>query len=119
MPTGISFAPRGTYVLHLNYEQIQNAINGIDQGEHRIQRLTREGEAGRIAGGRLLIGSSLVIGGSNRAITESDPRKRRNQEEELQETDAKELSAWVDCFDTFKRTFIPPTGGWRSRRQFP
>ncbi len=87
----------------IDYERVQNAVTGINEGKYRIQRLTPAGEEGRLVGdNRLLVGSSLIIGGSQRASSESDSRKRRNREEDLLEAYAKSQNAWVDDIDGFR-----------------
>lgn len=47
----------------INNEQVQNTANEVIQGTSRIKRLSRKGEQGRIDGGELLVGSSLIVGG--------------------------------------------------------
>ncbi len=86
----------------IDYEQVQNAVTGIFSREYRISRLDRKGEKGRIRGSRLLVGSSLIIGGSDSSVVGQDARKRRNREEDLLEAYAKSQNAWVDDIDSFR-----------------
>lgn len=89
----------------IDYEQVQNAVGRIVSGEYRIERLTLAGEEGRLVGNnRLLVGASLIVGRSGRAINESDPQKRRNQEEELLEAYARSQNAWIEDVDAYKRS---------------
>jgi len=74
----------------IDYEQVQNTVNGINAGTHRVEPLTRAGEECRLVGNnQLLVGASLIVGGRSRTNAKSDPRTRRNQEEELLEDSAK------------------------------
>lgn len=87
----------------INYEQVQNITADINEGKYRIQRLTPAGEQGRLVGdNRLLVGSSIVIGGSDSSVVGQDARKRRNYEEDLLEGFAKTQDAWVDDVDAFR-----------------
>ena len=69
----------------IDHEQVQNIVDGILSREYRISRLDRKGEKGRIRGSRLLLGSSLIIGGETRTGEKREARKQRNREEELLE----------------------------------
>lgn len=87
----------------IDHERVQNAVEQIFSGEYRIERLDREAEAGRLAGSRLLVGSSLIVGGETRADAKGSSQKRRNREEDLLESYAKSQDAWIDDIDAFKR----------------
>ncbi|HQZ83324.1 MAG TPA: hypothetical protein PLR83_08895 [Pyrinomonadaceae bacterium] len=87
----------------IDHERVQNTVSKILEGTSSIARLSGQGEQGRIDGGELLIGSSLIVGAETRTSRESDPQKRRNREEELLEAYAKSQNAWIDDIDAFKR----------------
>jgi hypothetical protein len=89
----------------IDYEQVQNAVNGVLSGTNSIQRLSRKGEQGRVDGGGLLVGSSLIVGGSPRTGQESGSQKERNRQEELLEAYAKDQNAWIDDIDDFKSQY--------------
>lgn len=86
----------------IDYERVQNAVDGVISGIYQVRRLDAEGEGGRIKGSRLLIGASLIIAGETRTSRESDPRKRRNKEEDLLEEYAKSQKAWIDDIEAFR-----------------
>ncbi len=79
----------------IDYEQVQATANRILSGEIGIKRLKGAGEQGRIDGGRLLVGSSLVVGGKTSPDEAGGSQKRRNREEELLEGYAKNQNAWI------------------------
>ena len=89
--------------MEIDHERVQNTVSKILEGTSSIARLSGQGEQGRIDGGELLVGSSLIVGAETRTSRESDPQKRRNREEELLEAYAKSQNAWIDDIDAFKR----------------
>ena len=88
----------------VNHEQVQDAVDAVASRVHRIVRLDARGETGRIGGGRLLIGASLIVGGKTRTGEDGGSRKARNEEEDLLEAYAKSQGAWVDDVDAFRRS---------------
>jgi hypothetical protein len=86
----------------LDYERIQDTVTAIYEGEVGIERLSRQGEQGRLDGGGLCVGASLIVGASTRTSSEGGARKRRNKEEESLEAYARSQGAWIDDVDTFK-----------------
>lgn len=96
----------------LNYEQVQNTVGKIMAGEVGIERLSGQGEQGRIEGSGLCVGASLIVGAETRTNSQSEAQKRRNKEEELLEEYAKSQGSWIEDIDAFKRTLdgsLPPS----------
>ncbi len=50
----------------INYEEIQNTASRVASGVYQISRLTREAEEGRIAGGRVLLEASILLGAAEK-----------------------------------------------------
>lgn len=86
----------------LNYERIKDTTTNIVSGLSTISHLPGDGERGRIEGGELLIGSSLIVGRKAGPDSTREGITQRERDEEALESYARQVGKWFIYEDVWR-----------------